>query len=291
MPKEFDASLNSLIDAHLGDWGRWLGDRLACGRGPIQALDTDLSTTLQADCLIRLETPEPVIIHLELESSGRSNIAHELLRYNMAAWGTLELTVHSVVLLLRPKANALDLTGELELVHPNGQPYIRFHYTVVRLWEESYESLLNSGAGLLPLALLTNEAADDMQRAFEQLTARLDSMQLPAKMREELVGTTFVLSGLRYNRKELLTLFQRLSMTLKESSTYQWIWEQGEQQGLQTGKLEELRRILIRLGTRKFGAPSSEIVDTLSNENNLERLEELTDRLLVAADWPSLLEG
>ena len=55
------------------------------------------------------------MLHLELESSGRLGIPTELLRYNVAAHAVSGLPVASVLVLLRPKATATDLTGDLEL--------------------------------------------------------------------------------------------------------------------------------------------------------------------------------
>jgi hypothetical protein len=113
--KPFDATLNALIDAHADDWAAFLAARVGLPPGPVTAIDTDLSVTHQADRLFRIDGPDPTVLHLELESSGRLGIPSELLRYNVAAHGVTGLPVASVLLLLRPKATATDLTGELEL--------------------------------------------------------------------------------------------------------------------------------------------------------------------------------
>ena len=46
------------------------------------------------------------------------------------------MPVHSVIVLLRPTANATDLTGILEVPGADGRPYLTFRYTVVRVWQE-----------------------------------------------------------------------------------------------------------------------------------------------------------
>lgn len=172
MSKPFDATLNSLIDAHADDWAAFLAARVGLSLGPVTPIDTDLSVTHQADRLFRIDGPEPAVLHLELESSGRLGIPTELLRYNVAAHGVTGLPVLSVLVLLRPKATATDLTGELEL-RAAGRPYLTFRYTVVRLWQEPMEPLLTAGVGLAPLALLTNEAAADLPAAFVRFERRL----------------------------------------------------------------------------------------------------------------------
>src|SRR5688572_29425538 len=130
MAKAFDATLNTLIDDHVGDWASFLAARCGVPPGPATVLDTDLSTTLQADRLFRINGPVPAAVHLELESTGRLGIPDELLRYNVAARAIIELPVHSVLVLLRPKATATDLTGQLDVNGANGIPYLTFRYTV-----------------------------------------------------------------------------------------------------------------------------------------------------------------
>ena len=87
MAKPFDATLNTLIDAHAADWAAFLAVRTGVPPGPATVIDTDISSTLQADRLFRVDGPTPAVLHLELESSGRLGIPRELLRYNIAAWG------------------------------------------------------------------------------------------------------------------------------------------------------------------------------------------------------------
>ena len=69
MGKTFDATLNAMIDETLGDWADFLADRAGVPRGPAVALDTDLSTTLQADRLFRVAGDPPTLLHLEMESA------------------------------------------------------------------------------------------------------------------------------------------------------------------------------------------------------------------------------
>ncbi|MBY0514258.1 MAG: hypothetical protein K2P78_10150, partial [Gemmataceae bacterium] len=199
MSKPFDTTLNSLIDARADDWAAFLAARAGVPPGPAAVLDTDLSATLQADRLFRVDGPSPAVIHLELESSGRLGIPAELLRYNVAAWGATGLPVHSVLVLLRPKANATDLTGAFALAGADGGPYLTFRYAVVRVWRESVGGLLAAGPGVAPLALLTDEAAADLPAAFARFRDRLRAGPLPGNLEQVLIGSTFVLCGLRYS--------------------------------------------------------------------------------------------
>jgi hypothetical protein len=291
--KPFDTTLKTLIDGHVGEWAAFLAARAGLPAGPAEVLDTDLSTTLQADRLFRVHAPAPFTLHLELESTGRLGIPVELLRYNVAALGVTGPPVHSVLVLLRPKANATDQTGLLELTGADGRPYHTFRYTVVRVWQESVEAFLAAGPGLAPLAVLTNEAAADLDVAFERFRDRLKQPDVPGNVAEVLFGATFVLSGLRYDEAQVRALYERLSMTLEDSTTYQWILQKGEAkgqaQGEARGRLAEVRGMVARLGARRFGPPPAVAQATLDAIADRERLERIAEHILDAAGWDDLL--
>jgi hypothetical protein len=218
MAKPFDATLNTLLDECAADWAGFLAARAGIPAGPAVSLDTDLSATLQADRLFRIDGPSSAVLHLELESWGRLGIPGELLRYNVAAWGVTAVPVYSVVILLRPKATASDLTGELQLTDVSGQPYLTFRYSVVRVWQEPIDSFLSAGPGLAPLALLTNEAAADLTAAFTRFRARLRADSVTDKLEKVLLGSTFVLCGLRYREEQIAELYQTMNLTLEDST-------------------------------------------------------------------------
>ncbi len=286
MAKAFDATLNVLIDAHVGDWAAFLAARCGVPPGPATVLDTDLSATLQSDRLFRVDGPVPAAIHLELESSGRLGIPDELLWYNVAARAANKLLpVHSVLMLLRPKATATDLTGMLEIPGANGEPYLTFQYSVVRVWQESVETLLAAGPGLAPLALLTNEAASDLPAAFARLRARLHVDAVPDNVERGLLGSTFVLCGLRYDPIQIENLYRELSMTLEDSTTYQLILRRGEARGEARG----VQGTVLSLGGTRFGPAPQTVETAIRDITDLGRLERLVARLLSATDWNDLL--
>jgi predicted transposase YdaD len=80
---------------------------------------------------------------------------------------------------------------------------------------------------------------------------------------------------------------------MKESSTYQAILREGRAEGKgegrAEGKAEEAKRILLSLGRKRFGAPKAEIKQAIGTINDLDRLEQLTVRLLEANNWDELV--
>lgn len=246
--------------------------------GPAELLDTDLSVTVQADKVFRLLGPPAALIHLELEANPRLGIPADLLRYNVLVGHGRDEPIHSVILLLRPKANASDLTGIYRRLN------LEFHYKVVRLWLESVDSLLAGGPTTAPLAMLTDEAAHDLPSAFTKFADRLRRADVDVKLAKELYGSTFVLCGMRHQPAHIAEIYRSLSMTLEDSTTYQWILEKGVAQG----RSQEARRLLLAQGRRKFGfVQQAETI--LQAIDDSERLERMADRIFDASNWDDLL--
>lgn len=150
MAKEFDADLNRLTDERPDEWARFLCARLGIPFGPAEVLDTDLATTVQADKLFRIRGPVSAVIHLEFESNPHLGRPAGLLRYNVLVHHGTGLPVHSVVLLLRPKAQSSDLTGEYTLVGADGRPYLTFGYRVLGCGRNRWTPSLPAVSGWPP---------------------------------------------------------------------------------------------------------------------------------------------
>jgi hypothetical protein len=70
---------------------------------------------------------------------------------------------------------------------------------------------------------------------------------------------------------------------MEESSTYQAILEQG--------RLRGAHRLLLLQGTERFGPPSAEIRALVDGIKDLDRLDQLSLRILKARSWQELLES
>jgi hypothetical protein len=285
MSKPYDATLNRLIDACPDDWAAYLAAKVRLTPGPATVVDSDLSVTAQADKVFRLSGPPPALIHLELESNSRRGVPARLLRYNALLGHTHDEPIHSVVVLLRPEANASDLTGAYTRAGANGQRYLEFQYTVVRVWEEPIGPLLAGGPGTAPLALLTDESITDLSGAITRFRNRLREPDVDRKVADEVLGSAFVLCGLRHDSTQVIDLYRSLSMTLEDSTTYQWIINKGVAQGA----VEELRRVLRMQGRKRFGDVPTTAEAGLSGIADPTRLERMAERIFDATNWDDLL--
>jgi len=271
MAKPFDATLKDLVEHYPRDWLAQLG----VPSQPAEIIDADLSTiTTQADKLLRVQEPTPSLLHRELQASHDPRLARRILKYNVLAHDRHDLPVQSIVVLLRPEADSPGLTGAVSYRLPHGGS-LEFEFDVVRLWQRPVEGLLTGGLGTLPLAPLGDVTPDALPAVIQKLDERF-SDEAPPGEAATLWTSTYILMGLRFPAEIVSRLVQGVS-GMRESSTYQLILS------------EEARKLILRLGTRRFGPPDQHTQTILDEISSTERLEQLADRLLDVSGWQELL--
>jgi hypothetical protein len=109
MSKPYDACTKFLVEHYLPDWLA-LSDRRSTSASAI--IDADLSTvTAAADKVLRVDDPQPWLLHLELQASRDSDLAERVQWYNALLEYRHKMPVHSLVVLLRKDADAPTLSG------------------------------------------------------------------------------------------------------------------------------------------------------------------------------------
>lgn len=295
MAKPFDSTTKQLIEAHPADWLAYAGLPVS---GPIQIVDADISSfTAAADKVIRVEGPKPYIAHMELQAGADTELDRRVLLYNVLLGWRHKLPVRSVVVLLRPAAAAAGVSGGFTDVANSGSR-LEFRYKLIRIWEQSAESLLAGGLGILPLAPLGAVKPDEVPAILEGIEDRL-AREAPDDY-QELEVATYILMGLRYPREMITHLLNR-ARHMKESVTYQLIFEEGEAHGEARGEaigrargeaLGQARgeqNLLLRIATKKLGPPAPHHLAAIRAISEIERLESLGDRLLEVDSWDALL--
>jgi predicted transposase YdaD len=128
---------------------------------------------------------------------------------------------------------------------------------------------------------------------IKQLDQRLRRREA-RRLAGQLWAATYILLGLRHSTAVAETLLRGV-LSMKESVTYQAILQEGLQEGREKGIAEgavrEARRLVVRLGSKKLGAPSARTQATLDKINDLSRLETMLERLETVQTWHALLTG
>jgi len=65
--------------------------------------------------------------------------------------------------------------------------------------------------------------------------------------------------------------------------------QEGRQKGLAEGAVEEARKLLLRIGSKQLGRPSTRTQAALAKIADLGRLEALIERLEKVESWHALL--
>jgi predicted transposase YdaD len=80
---------------------------------------------------------------------------------------------------------------------------------------------------------------------------------------------------------------------MRDSSTYMAILEEGEAKGRAEGEMlgraEEARRILLRIGEKRFGPPDPATRTRIESITELDEPEALTLRVIEVESWAELL--
>ena len=151
----------------------------------------DLSTVqLSADKVFRLQPPARGLLHIEPQSSWDGNLPSRLLLYNSLLFERYEEPVFTVAVLLRRQAHSPGITGELVRCHEDGREYLRFRYSVIRVWELSAEELISGRIGAMPLALLTDDAFGSLSEWVNRMDRRLTSEKVPEETRKLLLTSS-----------------------------------------------------------------------------------------------------
>jgi len=288
-PRPFDVSARELIDRDPASWLAWAG---LPPDGPVQPLDSEVSTVLaEVDKILRVDGPSPSIVHFEVQSSRDETLPLRVLVYHALLRQRHDVPIASVVVLLRPLADGPELSGEQRWHDSAGELTVAFRYRVVRVWQRPVEELLSGGLGLVPLAPLAAVGRDDLPSVIDRMAARIDREAGPDEARH-LWSAALLLMGLRYDRDEAREVIRRMNW-LKDSTTYQAILDEGREEGRaagrEEGRLREARRFLIRMATRKLGPPDTAAAATIEAIADVERIEQLGDRLLTVQSWNELL--
>ncbi len=283
-PKSFDATFKELAQDCPVDF---LSAFDTPPTEPVRVLNVDLSTvTTAADVVLGIGNPLREVIHIDAQAGPDADLHRNVLVYNALLHRREKVPVHSIVILLRPKARHPNLTGSVRYESRPGRGRMDFGYEIIPLWEWPAEALLKSGLGLLPLALLGRlpEGVSELEGLAAVVQQMVKRVQREARRGQgrKLLTAAYLLAGLRVEPDDALTLFQG-AFAMHESTTYQAILNEG-------GVLSQ-HRTLLRLGRKQFGlAADPATKQAIEAITDLKRLERLAERVLEVSSWEELLK-
>jgi predicted transposase YdaD len=286
--KPYDPTLKALVETEPEAWPALLGRPT----GPTAVIDADIATVSgAADKVLRVSAELPYLMHLEFVSGHDvSALPRKLLVRNALLEDRHDLPVRSGVVLLRPEADSPQLTGRYERGFPGEDAYLAFRYQVLRVWQLAPGPLLSGPLALLPFAPIGAVTETELPGIIKQMERRLS--QRHARKQAPLVwASSYILLGLRYSPALAAQLFRGV-VSMKESSTYQAILEEGRMEGRMEGRnegaLTEAKKVLRLQGEEAFGPPDARISARIERLNDLAELEAVLKHIRTAATWQDL---
>jgi hypothetical protein len=242
-----------------------------------------------ADKVLHVADTPPYLLHLDFQAGhDTSELPPLLLQRNVLLHARHRLPVRTVAVPLRPEADSPALTGRLEVALANEEPYLVFRYQVLRVWQLPPEVFLEGGPALLPLATISNVTQGQLPAIINTIRGRLS--EPPTSRYANLIKiATELVMGLRYT-PELIHLLLGDKMGIEESTIYQEIIQKGEARGEAIGAVKEARKVILKLGRKRFGAPNNQIKTALKSMVDIAEIDRLWDKLLDANSWKELLE-
>ena len=127
------------------------------------------------------------------------------------------------------------------------------------------------------------ELPDIISRIGQRLSSCRGRRQAPI-----VWAAAYLLLGLRYSPELAAQLFRGV-VSMRESSTYQAILQEGRAEGMAQGAIAEAKKVLRILGDEAFGPPDVRTAAAIERINDLTRLEELLRRVRTAESWQDVL--
>lgn len=240
------------------------------------------------------------VTHIEAQTRYEPPVPDRFVDYGAQLWLKYRLPVHCYLLVYLPRGMPADAPTSATVIA--GGVKITVEYIIVRLWELQAEAVLQlNRVSLLPFVPLMKGNWAQVEEGARRLQTVPDEAR-----RRELALHFVVLSGLRYDRTDVLELLGRKNMipweTLKESSIIQWVMEESHKEGLergheegikegikegeQQGRRKELLRLLERGIAHRF--PGFETAVEAERISDLEALEDLLLNLGEVPDAATL---
>ncbi len=189
---------------------------------------------------------------------------------------------------------------------PTGEINHPFHFRVIKLWEMHPEDIKSLGlVGLLPLMVLT-EGGNTLNMVDEIIA---DLAPVEEETRNELLSALFVLSFLAISVESQVRWLKRrfidMKDALKESWAYQFILQEGREEGLQEGReegreeglqeerrqeVQRLRQMLTSFVELHFPAVVADVRIHVETIQDPDVLQQVTLKIFAAQSEEQTLE-
>jgi hypothetical protein len=231
------------------------------------------------------------IIHLRFQKWYQPDLDRHLFEESRKLERKFGMMPMVFVFLMWPPAEGPGMTGRFELLDANGKVLRLFTYTIRRAWEITPEEVTKQ-VGTMLLAPLTKDSKQRMPEIVQMVKNGLDRNKADAKTRDMVWETVYWSMGLICDLEEAHRALGDMLPVIHRSRNYLAAKGQAFPDAYSPAQVEGPllagRALLLRQATRRFGEiPGA--AETLTAITALDELDRLAQRVLTAADWPSVM--
>lgn len=246
------------------------------------------------------------LLLVENQSSPQSEFPERMFNYVARFWEKFRLPIYPVALLSYDQP--LKVAPNTFSMEFPGFSVIQFQFRAIQLNRLSWKDYAKKRNPAATALMVKMQIPED-----ERVKVRLECLRLIVTLkldpaRSQLISG-FVRTYLQMTRLELVELQREVGLLPQEelntmlTLTNEWI-ELGEERGIEQGiakgivegiergrtegRATEARSLILRLGTKRFGAASAES-EAVLEAADIVRLEAIVERLLEVESWQELL--
>jgi len=245
------------------------------------------------DTYLQVELPgdETTFVHIRIQKVYQPDLDRHLFdvsRKFERKHGKMPMVA---VFLMRPPAEGPGMTGRFEEHDATGKVTRTFTYTIHRAWEMTAEEVTR-GPGTMLLAPLTKSARERMPEVVRLVKEGLDRNRADANTRQMVwlavywaIGFTCDLDEAHRVLGDVLPLIHSAEHYLNAKGQ---AFLEAYSSAQQEGRRQAGRDLVLRQATHRFG-PDANAAAAIASIAEPDDLDALAQRVLTAADWPSLL--
>ncbi len=245
------------------------------------------------DLLVRVRLRDPanteafILIHVENQSKVEARFARRMFLITARLDEKYDLPIYPIALFSfnaprRQESNRYEISAA-------GRTVLNFEFEAIQLNRLNWRDFVDR-RNPVAVALMSRMriAPADRPRVKLQCLRILATLTLDPARKQLISG--FIDTYLRLNREESQVFDSALAALPPEEReaamplTISW-----KEEGRTEGRVEEARRVLLRIGEKRLGPPSTTTSDQIGAISSIPRLERMLDRLVEVDKWDELL--
>ena len=267
-----DITGKRLIAINPDEWVRWVSGVADVGgcellSGEFQFIRRFTDTLV----LVRHSSVGEFLALFEIQTYYTPTMPNRMLSYAALASEVYKMPVFPVLINIMPYGKPIPTRFESEFLGLTA----RQDYRVINLWEIEAEEILAKDLWSLIPFLPTMKGANE--ELIEKAKARvvLDTEMQLTKIADELEFALALFTEAFFGKETTLRIFGgKMLEIIAQTSMYQEILGRGRQ----AGREEEIRKVLLKLLTKRFGEIDAQTAENV-NELSIEQAENLAEAI------------